>query len=126
MSLLLHALTVDDDENDVLLMMRMLRRSGYWLDFVRVDNAEDMQAALDRRKFDIVFLDHAMPRFSERAALELLGARGLSPPCIIVSGGIPDRDLAAALKAGAHDFVAKQSLDQIGPAVERVIRRLAG
>ena len=126
MSQTLHALTVDDDENDVLLMVRMLRRSGYRLDFVRVDNAEDMTAALDQTKFDIVFLDHAMPRFNERAALELLEARGLSPPCIIVSAGIPDTDLAAALKAGAHGFVPKQALHQIGPTVERVIRQLAG
>lgn len=122
----LHALTVDDNENDVLLMVRMLRRSGYRLDFVRVDNAEDMSAALDHGRFDIVFLDHSMPQFSELAALEILGARGLTPPCIIVSGGIPESDLKAALKAGAHEFVPKQSLEQIGPAVERVFRRVAG
>lgn len=126
MSQILHALTVDDNESDVLLMVRMLRRSGYRLDFVRVDNAQAMSAALDRDRFDIVFLDHSMPQFSELAALEILGARGLSPPCIIVSGGIPESDLEAALAAGAHAFVPKQSLEQIGPAVARVIRQVAG
>ena len=126
MSQMLHVLTVDDNEDDVLLMVRMLRRSGYRLDFVRVDNAQDMTAALDQERFDIVFLDHSMPQFNELAALEILGARGLTPPCIIVSSGIPESDLLAALKAGAHDFVPKQSLDLIGPVVERVIRRLAG
>lgn len=122
----LRALTIDDNETDVLLMARMLRHAGYDLEYVRVDNAEAMRAALDQKSFDVFFIDHGMPRFSDLAALAVLGERGLKAPCILVSGVMVSRELDAAMRAGAHDFVPKQNLAQLGEVVGRVIRRLAG
>jgi anti-anti-sigma factor len=121
----LRVLSVDDNENDVLLLVRTLKRAGYTPEYVRVDTEEAMREVLQERPFDVVFLDHTMPQFSDIAALAVLREKGLGLPCIVLSGGIPEQEVVKAMKAGAHDFVHKRDLYQVGAAVERVIREVA-
>ena len=125
MSQTLRVLSVDDSENDKLLLVWALEDAGYAVECTRVDTAGAMRAALDQQAFDIAFLDHRMPEFSDLAALAVLKERGLHLPCIVLSGGIPEHEVVKVLKAGAHDFVHKADLSQLGAAVERVIREVA-
>ena len=119
----LRVLLVEDSVDDALLLLRELKRGGYEVLHERVDTAEAMRAALERQDWDVVVSDHAMPTFSAPAALELLrenGWQGL--PFIIVSGHIGEDAAVKAMKAGAHDFVAKDSLARLVPAIERELR----
>ncbi len=118
----LHVLIVEDVEDDLLLLLRELRRGGYELDYVRVDTAEDMQAALDRQLWDMVIADYSLPAFSAPAALDILQQRHLDLPFIIVSGTIGEEVAVAAMKAGAHDYIIKGNLARLVPAVERELR----
>lgn len=115
----LNALLVEDSENDALLIARMLRRGGYDLAYQQVDTPEGMRAALAQGDWDLIISDYSMPHFSGREALKLLQETGLDLPFIIVSGAIGEEEAVAAMKAGAHDYVMKDKLARLVPAVER-------
>jgi two-component system cell cycle sensor histidine kinase/response regulator CckA len=115
----LSLLIIDDSEDDALLLMRELRRSGYAPTFERVDTAEAMRAALARRTWDVVIADYAMPHFSALPALELLQASGLDLPFIVVSGTIGEEVAVKLMRSGAHDYVMKDNLARLGPAIRR-------
>jgi PAS domain S-box-containing protein len=118
----LRVLIVEDCEDDMLLVLRELNRSGYTLDYVRVDTPVAMEAALDRQSWDIAIADYTLPTFSAPEALKLLQNRGLDTPFIIVSGTIGEEIAVAAMKAGAHDYIIKGNLTRLLPAVERELR----
>src|ERR687897_259718 len=123
MGLPLRVLLVEDSEDDVLLLVRMLRRGGYDLTWERVETAAAMEAALAGRSWDLVISDHSMPAFSSLAALELLRSKGfVDLPFIIVSGQIGEDAAVAAMKAGAHDYLMKDNLARLNSAIEREIR----
>ncbi|QYJ16311.1 hypothetical protein Rxycam_02144 [Rubrobacter xylanophilus DSM 9941] len=117
-------LLVEDSEDDVLLLLRELRRAGYEPGYEVVCTAGAMERALGWGRWDIVLSDHSMPAFSSFAALELLRRRGLSDelPFILVSGKIGEEAAAAVMKAGAHDYVMKDNLTRLGAAIERELR----
>jgi PAS domain S-box-containing protein len=119
----LRVLLVEDSADDAVLLLRELKRGGYEVLHERVDTAKGMRAALEKQDWDIVVSDHAMPTFSAPAALELLRENGWQDlPFIIVSGHIGEDAAVKAMKAGAHDFVAKDSLARLVPAIERELR----
>lgn len=118
----LRVLIVEDSEDDTLLLVRELRRGGYTLNYVRVDTADGMEAALNQQSWDIVIADYSLPSFSGLEALKLLLRRKLDLPFIIVSGTIGEDIAVAAMKAGAHDYLIKGNLARLVPAVERELR----
>src|SRR6266404_3457907 len=118
----LQVLIVEDSENDALLLELELQRAGYGTVCHRVDTAAAMSAALARQRWDVVIADYVMPHFNGLAALALVREKGLDLPFIIVSGHITDDTAVAAMKAGAHDYVMKDKLARLGPAVERELR----
>ena len=102
-----------------------MKKGGYDpIQYERVDCGPSMEVALARQKWDVVVADHNMPRFSATAALDLLKDNGFDIPFFIVSGSI-DEDLAAqAMKAGAQDYVMKDNLTRLCPAIERELREV--
>jgi signal transduction histidine kinase len=121
-SRMLRVLLVEDSQADSLLLAHALERGGYKVVSHRVDNRESMTAALARQPWDVILADHAMPRFSAPEALELVKQYGLDVPFIIVSGFIEEETAVAAMRAGAHDYVMKDRLARLVPAVERELR----
>lgn len=122
MSTSLQVLIVEDSENDALLLQLELQRAGYEPVCHRVDTAAAMDAALARQRWDFVIADYVMPLFNGLDALALVREKGLDLPFIIVSGHITEDTAVAAMKAGAHDYVMKDKLARLGPAVERELR----
>src|SRR5438477_1260758 len=118
----LRVLIVEDSEFDAQLLLHALERGGFAPVAEIVQTAETMQVALDRTRWDLILADHAMPEFSAPAALELVKKRGLDLPFIIVSGHIEEETAVGAMRAGAHDYVMKERLARLVPAVERELR----
>jgi signal transduction histidine kinase len=118
----LSVLIVEDSEDDMLLVLRELRRGGYEIDYIRVETPDEMQAALDRQPWDIILADYTLPAFSGLGALQLLQERQQDLPFIIVSGTMGEETAVSAMKAGAHDFITKGNLARLIPAVERELR----
>jgi len=122
MSHILRTLIVEDSEDDAFIIVRELRRNGYTLTFERVDTPDSMDAALQRQAWDLVIADYNMPHFSAPDALKLLQEKNLDLPFIIVSGSIGEDIAVAAMKAGAHDYLMKDNLARLVPAIERELR----
>ena len=118
----LRVLLVEDSENDAALLELALQRTGFSTQCERVETGEGLTAALDRQEWDVVIADYVMPQFDGLSALALVKEKGLDLPFIIVSGHITDDTAVAAMKAGAHDYVMKDNLTRLGPAVERELR----
>ncbi len=133
MNPLLSVLLVEDSESDAELIVRHLENTGYNIAHRCVETAEQMREALDTQPWDIILSDYSLPAFSASAALELLQQTGVDIPFIIVSE-VVDGDAAVTLmKAGAHDYVAKNTLEHLAPTVywemeeakDRRLQRLA-
>ncbi len=121
MSRPLRVLIADDSQDDAELLMRELRCGGYAPTFERVETASAMKMMLENHGWDIVLADHSMPNFSAIGALTQLQLSGLDLPFIIVSGSIGESNAVACMKAGAHDYVMKDDLARLVPAIEREV-----
>jgi signal transduction histidine kinase len=117
----LRVLHVEDEENDTLLLRRHLQQNGYDVTCLRVEDADAMRAAL-AQPWDLVVSDFSMPQFSAPKALAVLKDMGIDIPFIIVSGTVDDEMAVDAMRAGAHDFLAKGKLARLIPAIERELR----
>ncbi len=115
----LAVLIVEDSESDGQLIVRALKKAGYDVVVERVETAEQMRAAWEKRAWDIVISDYSLPQFDGRAALTFLRETGRDIPFIVVSGTIGEETAVAMMKAGAHDYLLKGNLARLTPAVER-------
>lgn len=121
----LRVLFVEDSPDDVALVARELGRHGYRCESRVIETQPDFEAALATQPWDLILSDHSMSAFSSTLALELLRARDVDIPFIIVSGTIGEDAAVEAMRAGAHDYVLKHNLRRLGPAVERELREAA-
>ena len=119
MSTALRVLLVEDSENDAALIVRHLNKAGYEVSWERAETAGQMRAALERPGWDIVIADYKLPGFDAPAALGILQQTGLDLPFVVVSGQIGEETAVALMKAGAHDYLMKDHLARLAPAVER-------
>jgi hypothetical protein len=115
----IRVLFVEDEEQDVILVVRELERGGFKVKSRRVDTAESMIASLKEDKFDIIISDHTMPGFSAPAALEVLQQSGIDVPFIIVSGTLKTQTAVEIMRSGAHDYVDKADLSRLVAIIER-------
>ena len=118
----LKTLIIEDSETDAMLLLEQLKAGGYAPAARRVDNAEDLAAALDQQKWDIIFSDHNMPHFSSTEALEIVRSSAFDVPFLIVSGAIGEEAAVAAMRAGAQDYLMKGNLARLVAAVDRELK----
>ena len=126
----LRVLLVEDSENDALLVVQELRRGGYEPACERVSTPEEMERALAEASvrgepWEVVLSDYYMPHFSAPDALALLRRLGYDTPFIVVSGKIGEDAAVAMMRAGAQDYVAKENMARLCPAIERELREAA-
>jgi PAS domain S-box-containing protein len=120
----LRPLIVEDDESDLLLLLRELAK-GFEVEHERVDTPESMRAALAERTWDVVLSDFSLPEFGAPQALAVLKASGIDLPFIVISGTITEEAAVEALRSGAHDFLTKQKMARLLPAINRELREAA-
>lgn len=119
---LLRVLLVEDSEDDALLLERELRRSDYLPDVMRVDSKSALELALTQSDWDIIITDHNLPGLDSAATLSLVRKMSIDTPVIIVSGSIGEDLAVAAMKMGASDYIMKDNLTRLAPAIDREIR----
>ena len=118
----LRVLQIEDSLIDAALTERALTKAGYQVYSERVENALEMQAGLAKHPWDVIIADYRLPHFDAPAALSLLQESGLDIPFIVVSGAIGEELAVAIMRAGAHDYLLKDDMARLAPAVEREIR----
>lgn len=119
MKTVLRILEVEDSEDDALLILHLIKKGGYDIEYERVDSPEKMKAALREKTWDIILSDYKMPGFNGLEALKLLKDAGTDIPFIIISGTIGEEVAVEAMKAGAHDYLMKNNLKRLLPTIER-------
>jgi len=115
----LDVLIVDDSKADALLLVRHLKSFGYDVRYEHADGREAMAAALHARSFDVVLCDYSMPGFDGRQAFGVLLESKRDLPFIIVSGAVGEETAVECMRLGVHDFVLKDHLARLAPAIER-------
>lgn len=118
----LNILIVEDSDDDAMLLVRELKRSGLKLNFERVDSGPAMAAALETGQWEIVLSDFSMPKFDGLSAFKVLRRMELDLPFILVSGRIGEDIAVEAMKDGVHDYILKDRLSRLAPAIDREIR----
>jgi len=117
----LRLLHIEDSPLDHDLALAHLRRAGHRLQAVRVDSEADFRRTLVAQEWDIVLSDFNLPGFSGLAAQQILKDSGLDLPFILVSGEIGEDTAVAAMRNGATDYLLKNNLARLAPAVEHAI-----
>jgi PAS domain S-box-containing protein len=125
MSKPLRLLQIEDSESDAELMLRLLRHAGFEVVSERVEDGQGLRQALDHGPWDVVIADYYLPRFDAPGALRVLQECGQDIPCIVVSGKMGEDIAVEMMKSGAHDYLTKNSLTRLAPAVERELAEAA-
>ncbi|WP_340103481.1 response regulator [Rhodohalobacter sp. 8-1] len=115
-------LLVDDSVDDRELILMNLRRGGYVPDVHSVDTKDGFVGALQENSCDLIICDYSMPGFDGLTALAILKEHNLDIPFILVSGAIGEELAVKAMKAGANDYMMKDNLQRLVPAIERELK----
>jgi signal transduction histidine kinase len=113
-------LHLEDSEPDHALAMAHVRRAGLVVDARRIDTRSEFEAAL-AGSWDVILSDYNLPGFSGLEALAVLRASGRRLPFILVSGEIGEDTAVAAMRDGASDYLLKNNLSRLAPAIEHAI-----
>ena len=118
----LRVLIVEDEPAHAELMVRELRRAGYAPEWRRVDTEAGYLECLVPPP-ELILSDYAMPQFGAPRALELLGARELDVPFIVVSGTIGEEVAVEMIRSGATDYLLKDRLRRLGVSVKLALEQ---
>lgn len=121
----LTVLFVEDNPDDVELAELWLKKNGFTLSFQVIDTEEELRNSLAERPPQIILCDYSMPNFDGMTALRI--ARELVPdiPFIFLSGTIGEERAIQAIHNGATDYVLKNNMLRLGPAINRALKETA-
>ncbi|MGD2103977.1 MAG: PAS domain S-box protein, partial [Anaerolineae bacterium] len=114
----LRVLILQDRRADAELMLSELRQAGYKPDWDVVETRDDYAAAV-HRNLDVILADYALPELDAIEALEILKQRALDVPLIVVTNTAGEDAAVECMKHGAADYLLKDRLGRLGPAVEQ-------
>lgn len=120
----INVLIIEDSKAFLNFEVAQLRKSGFNVNYEQVETAEELRESLGARNWDIILSDHVMPEFNSIEALQILNESKLDIPFIIVSGEIGEEVAVEAMRAGCRDYIMKDKLARLGPAVERELDEL--
>jgi len=112
-------LIVDASDDSVSQLLREIQQSKPDPYHERVDTFEAMAAALDRQAWDVVLADDTVPHLDVPTILALINERQSNVPLIIISDASDESRLVAWLQAGAADYLRRDWLTRLVPAIER-------
>ena len=122
----LKVLCVDDCEDDVILIVEALKAGGFVPEYERVCTRPDLDTALDARTWDLVVSDYSMPQLNGLQVLDRVRERRPELPFVLVSGAVGQETAVAAMKSGAGDYIMKDDLTRLVPAVRRELAEAGG
>jgi PAS domain S-box-containing protein len=118
----LRVLMIEDSEDDVLLMIRELKKGGYNPVYERIETAANLRNALQDKEWDIILCDYKMPQFIAPSAIAIIKELNIDTPCIVISGTIGEDTAVECMRLGAHDYLMKGRLSRLCPAIERELK----
>ncbi|VAY88791.1 Cyclic di-GMP phosphodiesterase Gmr [mine drainage metagenome] len=113
----LRVLMLEDTATDAELIVRELRRAGIAFTSIRVTTRDAFTRALEEFHPDIILSDYNLPDFNGLVALEIVQRTHPEVPVIMVTGALTDVEAVELIHAGAKDYVLKDRLARLAPAV---------
>lgn len=113
-------LLLEDRADDLALIRRELEKAAIGCQVLQATDRAEFLARLSP-DLDLILADYFLPDFSALEALQLLRERELAIPLIVLSGVLDDEQSAETIKQGAIDFLRKDRLARLGPAIKRAL-----
>jgi CheY-like chemotaxis protein len=118
----LRVLNLEDSPLDAELVHTTLKGGGIECEMFRVQTRADFAAALESDEFDLILADYSLSGFGGLSALKVAQEIRPEAPFVLLSGAVGEETAIEALKSGAADYVLKQRLESLVPAVQRAVR----
>lgn len=118
----LKLLVVEDSEDDAILLLHQIKSGGYSPDIKRVQTIDELEQALADKNWDIIITDHNLPGATSNDVIKSIRDSGIDTPIIVVSGSIGEDVAVDAMKLGASDYIMKDNLTRLIPAIERELK----
>jgi signal transduction histidine kinase len=114
----LRVLIIEDSEDDFSILLRELNKGIYEIEYTLVEDAIGLDNAL-HQEWDVIVSDYALPTFTGKDALKMCMNQGIETPFIVVSGTVGEEIAVKMMKLGAKDYIMKNSLKRLLPAIKR-------
>jgi two-component system cell cycle sensor histidine kinase/response regulator CckA len=121
----LRVLHLEDSERDAAMVRNRLEVAGLSCDILRVDGKAGFEAALAAELFDLIISDYTVPGYDGITALKRAREAQPDVPVILISGTVGDEEAVKCLHIGATDYLLKERLHRLGPAVQRAMDEAA-
>ncbi|HET7174507.1 MAG TPA: EAL domain-containing protein [Gammaproteobacteria bacterium] len=118
----LRVLLVEDTLADAELLLMELKRGGYEVSYERYTTEAEVRLALKVGTWDLIVSDYSLPGFDGMRCLQLYRESGLDIPFLLMSGTVGEEIAVEAMKGGAHDYIMKDRLVRLVPAIKRELR----
>lgn len=118
----LRFLLLEDSQLDAELIQAVLQEASFQFDVQQVQSEATYLNALETQRFDLILSDYSLPGFDGVAALRIAQQRCPETPFIFVSATLGEELAIETLKSGATDYVLKQRLERLAPAIRRALR----
>ena len=119
----LRILIVEDNTSDVEIVKRLLNKGGFHFTDKVVDSKEEFLSAMADFEPELILCDYSMPRFDGMRALLIRKEMAPLTPFILVTGSVNEEVAVECMKAGADDYVLKQNLIRLVPAVKAALEK---
>jgi signal transduction histidine kinase len=119
----LRVLSLEDMEEDYVLIERTLRKSGLNFISLRVDTREELLHALKDFNPEVILSDHSLPQLNSIEALSLVREQGFQAPFILVTGAVSEEFAVRSLKQGADDYVLKSNLARLPNVIYNALKQ---
>jgi signal transduction histidine kinase len=117
-------LHLEDNPGDAEIVQSMLEAQGIGYSITVVRNHDDFVASLEQGGVDLILSDCTLPGFDGMSALKIARAKRPDIPLIFVSGTLGEERAIESLKSGATDYVLKERLARLVPAVRRAMQEV--
>lgn len=118
----LRVLLLEDNPDDEVLVRRALERSDLDFEMERVETREAFEREVAEEP-DVILADHMLPDFDATGAVAVVREAGMDIPVIVVSGTVGEETAVKMMKAGADDYLLKDRLGRLGPAIRAQLER---
>jgi PAS domain S-box-containing protein len=118
----LRILHLEDDPDFVSLVSDMLKAEGLPAEMTSTPSFPDFISALSENRFDIILADYSLPNCNGLQALHAVREKDANTPFVLISGTIGEHAAIECLRCGATDYVLKNKLERLVPAVRRAIK----
>ena len=117
----LRILMLEDNPVDAELVRNELARAGFDIECEHVETKRDFVERVEG-EYDLILADYHLEGFDGLQALRIVRARR-DTPFILVTGTIQDDEAIEAIRNGADDYLLKDRLARLGPAIRRALER---